>query len=144
MKSSSNNETVSTRRVNSKKRCAPQPAGAAARTTPDTAGESPQVHRQKLRRKIDATKSSDAKAATIESAVVPPPARRPSKLAMIESLIRRPGGANIAELCDATAWQSHSIRAALTGLRKGGQVVQRERGEGDTTRYCIADATATG
>jgi len=62
---------------------------------------------------------------------------------MIESLIRRPGGANIAELCEATAWQSHSIRAALTGLRKRGHAVQRERGEGESLRYRIADAQAT-
>jgi DNA-binding transcriptional regulator PaaX len=39
----------------------------------------------------------------------------------------------------ATGWQEHSIRAALTGLRKAGRTVTRERND-DGTRYRIVGA----
>ena len=53
--------------------------------------------------------------------------RGTSKKATIEALVRRSEGAAIAELMAATGWQEHSIRAALTGLRKAGYVIARER-----------------
>ena len=34
-------------------------------------------------------------------------------------------GASLNEICAAFGWQSHSARAALTGLRKSGSVVER-------------------
>jgi len=42
----------------------------------------------------------------------------PKKPDIILKLLRRPNGARIADLQKATGWQAHSIRAALTGLRK--------------------------
>lgn len=35
-------------------------------------------------------------------------------------LLRRPEGASIAEIQDATGWQPHTARAALTGLKHKG------------------------
>jgi Mn-dependent DtxR family transcriptional regulator len=61
--------------------------------------------------------------------------KRPGgKVDAILTLVRRPEGARIAELQKATGWQPHSVRAALTGLRKRGIDVTRSK-EGDATVY---------
>ena len=65
--------------------------------------------------------------------------RGTSKKAAIEALVRRSEGAAIAELMAATGWQEHSIRAALTGLRKAGYLIARERPDDGATRYRIAE-----
>ena len=66
--------------------------------------------------------------------------RRPSKKATIEALVLRKEGAVIADLMAATGWQEHSIRAALTGLRKAGRTISRVRDDRGTTRYRIGGA----
>ena len=65
--------------------------------------------------------------------------RSTSKKATIEALVRRKGGAAIADLMAATGWQEHSIRAALTGLRKTGHTISRERDDSGATRYRIPE-----
>ena len=55
---------------------------------------------------------------------------RQTKIAKVQSMLSRPSGATIGALCKATGWQAHSVRAALTGLRKAGHEV--ERGEADS------------
>jgi DNA-binding IclR family transcriptional regulator len=52
-------------------------------------------------------------------------------------LLRREGGATLAELTAATDWQPHSARAALTGLRKKGHAIQTGKRE-DATCYRLA------
>jgi hypothetical protein len=65
-----------------------------------------------------------------------------SKLALVIELLRRANGATIPNLTEATEWLPHTTRAALTGLRKRGYAVIRERiGAGDTV-YRISDAPA--
>ncbi len=56
------------------------------------------------------------------------------KVGQIQSLIERPDGASIDDLMAATGWQPHSVRAALTGLRKRAITIQRDRNDG-VTRY---------
>jgi hypothetical protein len=46
----------------------------------------------------------------------------------------------IEELTAATGWLPHTTRAALTGLRKRGYVLARERREGADTVYRILSA----
>jgi Protein of unknown function (DUF3489) len=59
-------------------------------------------------------------------------------------LLRRADGATIVDLTQATGWLPHTTRAALTGLRKRGYAVIRERiGAGDSV-YRISDALLTG
>ena len=53
-------------------------------------------------------------------------------------LLRRSSGATIAQIQKATGWQSHSVRAALTGLRKKGNDVQRDKNAKGVTVYQIA------
>lgn len=60
--------------------------------------------------------------ATESEAIMP---ARPTKSATILKLLGRPKGASVAQLQNATDWQAHSIRAALTGLRKKGHEIER-------------------
>ena len=65
-----------------------------------------------------------------------------SKLAPVINLLWRADGATIVDLTQATGWLPHTTRAALTGLRKRGYAVIRERiGAGDSV-YRISDAPA--
>ncbi len=65
---------------------------------------------------------------------------KPTKTATILKLLRRPKGASIAELQKATGWKPHSVRAALTGLRKKGHKIERKKNAKDTTIYRITKA----
>ncbi len=69
-----------------------------------------------------------------------PVGKRPGgKLENILTLLKRPKGAPLVELEKATGWQPHSVRAALTGLRKRDIAILREKQDG-VTRYRIAAA----
>ena len=66
-------------------------------------------------------------------------AAKPTKLETISKQLQRPAGVSIARLQKVTGWQSHSIRAALTGLRKKGHAIERsKRTKGDTVYRIIA------
>ncbi len=54
------------------------------------------------------------------------------KAGTILGLLSRPKGARINELQKATGWQAHSIRAAITGLRKRGITITRSQDDGVT------------
>ena len=58
-----------------------------------------------------------------------------SKLARVIDLLQRSEGATITNLIEATGWLPHSARAALTGLRKRGYAVARERIDGGDSVY---------
>jgi DNA-binding IclR family transcriptional regulator len=65
-----------------------------------------------------------------------------SKLAQVIELLQRADGATMIDLSQATGWLPHTTRAALTGLRKRGYAVIRERiGAGDSV-YRISEAPA--
>lgn len=66
------------------------------------------------------------------------PARRPRKREIVLALLTRPEGASTAELMAATGWQEHSVRAALSMLRKDGEVITRT-GRGKTMRYVLKE-----
>lgn len=65
--------------------------------------------------------------------------RGPSKISEVIALLKREGGATLAELIEATGWLPHTTRAALTGLRKKGHVIDKTSREGVTV-YSIAEA----
>ncbi len=68
---------------------------------------------------------------------------RRTKADTILDLLQRPTGASIAELTKATGWQPHSVRAALTGLRKKDHKVVRTKDDQGVTRYSIAAEPAS-
>jgi hypothetical protein len=65
---------------------------------------------------------------------------RSSKQAQIIALLRRPGGATIADLAAATGWQHHSIRGLISGAlrKKLGLAVESSKTEQGRC-YRIAD-----
>jgi hypothetical protein len=65
-----------------------------------------------------------------------------SKLALVIEHLQRADGATIIDLTDATGWLPHTTRAALTGLRKRGYAVIRERLVAGDPVYRISDAPA--
>lgn len=60
-----------------------------------------------------------------------------TKRATVIALLNRGKGASISEICKATKWQSHSVRAFLTGLRKKDIVITREQRGQERTAYRI-------
>ena len=77
---------------------------------------------------------SDAAASTGQPAAKPAPV---TKVAAVIALLKRENGATLAELIAATGWLPHTTRAALTGLRKKGHVIERSK-RGEQTCYRIA------
>lgn len=62
--------------------------------------------------------------------------RSGSKIANVLGLLRRDGGATPAELVEATGWLPHTTRAALTGLKKKGHIIDKTQRD-VITCYCI-------
>ena len=61
-----------------------------------------------------------------------------SKKDQLIALLRGKGGADVQALSDALGWQTHTVRAALTGLRKAGVALEKMAvREGERTRYRI-------
>ena len=60
-----------------------------------------------------------------------------SKIGEVVALLNRSEGATIAELVAATGWLPHTTRATLTGLRKKGHVIERNKRD-DMTCYRVA------
>ena len=91
------------------------------------------ANRRQAKRAPAATASpANAKAGSVTVPI------RQSKKAAILGLLERPDGAAIGDLTAATGWQMHSVRAALTGLRKDGKELIRAKDDAGVTRI-LAD-----
>lgn len=64
--------------------------------------------------------------------------------ASMMDLLGRVEGASIAELAQATGWQAHSVRSALSRLRQRGLPIERIGRRGHACRYRIAGRSAAG
>ena len=53
--------------------------------------------------------------------------QKPSKKARLEAMLSRPRGATQKQLERTLGWQPHSVRAAISVLRKGGAHVTLDR-----------------
>lgn len=69
--------------------------------------------------------------------LTPASTNQPSKAQAVTKLLSRKAGATLANLTEATGWQPHSARAHLTGLRKKGAVILREKRKDGTTCWRI-------
>ncbi|ATX65537.1 DUF3489 domain-containing protein [Roseinatronobacter bogoriensis] len=68
--------------------------------------------------------------------------RAGTKQAQIIALLQRPEGASIAEIVEATAWQAHTARGAISGAlkKKLGLPITAEKVEGRGTVYRLENA----
>ena len=64
------------------------------------------------------------------------------KKQVLRRLVERKSGASMATLMEATGWQAHSVRAALSGLRKDGVAVQRRSNRKGETMYALGVSDA--
>lgn len=67
--------------------------------------------------------------------------RKESKAAQVLAMLQRSHGATLDDLVTATGWLPHTMRAALTGLRKKGHPLTSEKVDG-VRRYRIAQSGA--
>jgi hypothetical protein len=75
--------------------------------------------------------------------------REGTKQETVLGMLRREEGATIAQICEATGWQQHTVRGFFAGLKKRQgievQVLERmvgpnkEGAKGSYSIYCIAD-----
>jgi DNA-binding MarR family transcriptional regulator len=86
-----------------------------------------------------ARQSAAENAADQAPAAEPGKARAETKIAKVIALLGRGEGATLAELVEATGWQPHTTRAALTGLKKKGHVISKTK-RGEATCYLIGPA----
>lgn len=80
----------------------------------------------------------DAGPSSEETEVDRPSRRHGSKSDAVISLLERQAGATIGELAEATGWLPHTTRAALTGLRKKGYLIQRGKRDQQTSYQIVS------
>jgi hypothetical protein len=107
-------------------------ASTATKQPPRKAGPKSATRRQTQRPTAAATAPANTDTAAAAASV------RQSKKASILALLERPDGAAIGDLTAATGWQVHSVRAALTGLRKEGKELVRAKDAAGVTHYRVA------
>ena len=86
------------------------------------------------------TRTSSAKKVRPKVAGGRVPSVRPTRKATLVALLSRPKGAALSELVEATNWQVHSVRAALTHFRQAGHAIGRVRDESGASRYHMTAA----
>jgi hypothetical protein len=69
-----------------------------------------------------------------------PRSREGTKEAMLIAMLRRPEGATIAQVIEATGWQPHTVRGAISGAlkKKRGLAVTSEKSDSGERVYNIA------
>lgn len=77
---------------------------------------------------------------TLKADATPTAKSNSSKREQILALLARPEGAMLEEMSALAAWQPHSTRAYLSGLRKAGHPIQSSKSDG-IRRYRLAVVT---
>ena len=70
--------------------------------------------------------------------------KRATKASVVEELLTRQEGATLDTICKTTGWQAHTCRAFLTGLRKKGMKITRDKDAGGITIYRLGEAIEQG
>jgi hypothetical protein len=87
---------------------------------------------------VEASWASDAaKDAAKESK---PRTRESSKQAEVIRMLQRPEGATIAQICEATGWQAHTVRGTFAGAlkKKLGLTITSDKAQGAQRVYRVA------
>ena len=119
-----------------------RPGQRATNETATATGEKTPKAARKTERKAakptpDAAASGDGDAPT-------PRTRENSKQAQVIAMLKRPEGATIKQVCEATEWQAHTVRGTFAGAfkKKLGLTITSEKAEGGERIYRIAEAAA--
>ena len=85
--------------------------------------------------------TKDQQAADLSSSITPIPEGPKSKIAIVIERLGEPNGVSISDLCEATGWQAHSVRGAISGtLKKARNLTIESLVVEGVRRYRIADA----
>ncbi len=111
----------------------PRPDQNAATETATPAGEKA----TKAARKAKTTPKAEASG---ESEQTVPRTRENSKQAQVVAMLKRPEGATIAQICEATGWQAHTVRGTFAGAfkKKLGLTITSDKAEGGERVYRTA------
>ena len=94
------------------------------------------------KRRMAREESNPATAGTAKALAKPQDVKTPAPTSKIDSviaLLEREQGATLAEMVEATGWLPHTTRAALTGLKKKGRAIAKDKRD-DVTCYRIVKA----
>lgn len=83
-------------------------------------------------------KEHETTAITTPECTAPRPHTKAERLL---DLLRTGSGASLEDMTQATGWQAHTVRAAMTGLRKRGYAITRHL-EGNTSVWSVAATDA--
>ena len=100
----------------------PQRPGGGAKQTNQTGKRAPGSHTSEQ-------KGSAASGTTLKQL---------SKQDQLAAMLVRDEGATIAQMIAATGWLPHTVRAALTGLKKKGYAVESDKVDGVRTYRAVA------
>ena len=127
--------TVAPEKASSKKTASPQKG--APKSQKAAKGAKPKAAASAKPKKATPAKATKApKAAKPKAAGV----RAGSKTETILDLLRRPKGATLPEIMEASSWQAHSCRGFISGTlgKKMGLTVKSEKRDDGTRVYSIA------
>ena len=85
---------------------------------------------------------ADLATSRVSGAEQQPPAS--TKRAQLISLLERPEGASVAEVGQRLGWLPHTVRAAISGVRKAGREVTRSKDAKDKSVYRLAPVKLAG
>lgn len=117
---------------------------ALGRPRPEAhAAEKPVKPARNTARKV-AKQTSNA-AAPGDGEAPAPRTRENSKQAQVIAMLKRPEGATIPQICEATDWQAHTVRGTFAGAfkKKLGLTITSEKAEGGERVYCIREDAPT-
>ena len=82
----------------------------------------------------------EAAVTAAEATWVNPRTRADSKQAAVVRMLKRPEGATVRQLCDATGWQAHTVRGAFAGAikKKLGLALVSDKQPGGERVYRVA------
>ena len=116
-----------------------RPGQRATNETATPTGEKTPKAARKTERKAakptpDAAASGDGDAPT-------PRTRENSKQAQVIAMLKRPEGATIKQVCEATEWQAHTVRGTFAGAfkKKLGLTITSDKAEGGVRVYRIVE-----
>lgn len=112
---------------------------AVGTTLANTHKTSPATGKRRMAREPGPNDPASDPSAERKNATAHEGPRGPSKISSVIALLERPAGATLAELVEATGWLPHTTRAALTGLKKKGHVLAKDK-RNHVTCYRIAAA----
>ena len=97
--------------------------------------------RRMARPLYDASGSNDDGSEPVNLQAGEPSEKPVTKQSQVIALLRAQGGTTLAAIIEVTGWQAHTVRSALTGLRKKNHAIERSSVDGET-RYRIVEAVA--